>query len=165
MRELYILLPALAYGNKSMEGKTQLSVNLGPSERELISPPAANYCHEIKCFVLFGECQPFHGKTKEGKRKRKRKKKASRCRCWNLFARPLYQRQEKSRLFYTAGVQIAQLAKRQLAGGVRTCCYQLRLFLTGPKGDGDATYGQPNSQRVKAGTGVGNSSVSRGVMF
>lgn len=73
MRELYILLPALTYGNKSMEGKTQLSVNLGPSERELISPPAANYCHEIKCFVLFGECQPFHGKTKEGKRERKKK--------------------------------------------------------------------------------------------
>lgn len=66
MRELYIPLPALAYGNKSMEGKTQLSVNLGPLERELISPPAANYCHEIKHFVLFGECQPFNGKTRRG---------------------------------------------------------------------------------------------------
>lgn len=71
MRELYILLPALVYRNKSMEGKTQLSVNLGPLGRELISPPAANYCHEIKCFVLFGECQPFHGKTRRAKRKKK----------------------------------------------------------------------------------------------
>lgn len=68
MRQLYIPLPALAYGNKSMEGKTQLSVNLGPLERELISPPAANYCHEIKHFVLFGECQPFNGKTRRGRK-------------------------------------------------------------------------------------------------
>jgi len=91
MRDLYILLPALAYGNKSMEGKTQLSVNLEPSETELISPPTANYCHEIKRFVLFGECQAFNGKTRRGRggKQRKKPKKASYCRCWNLFARPL----------------------------------------------------------------------------
>lgn len=66
MRELYTLLPALAYGNKSVEGKTQLNVNLGPLQRKLISPPAANYCHEIKWFVLFGECQLFNGKRRRG---------------------------------------------------------------------------------------------------
>lgn len=98
---------------------------------------------------------------KEGKKK----KKKLYCRCWNLFARPLYQCQEKGRLFYTAGVQIAQLIKRQLAGGVSASCYQLRLFLMGPKDDGDVTYGQPNSQCMKEGAGVGNSSVSHGVMF
>lgn len=51
-----------------MEGKTQLGGNLGAPERELISPPpAANYCHEIKWFVLFGEHQPVDGKTKAEK--------------------------------------------------------------------------------------------------
>lgn len=62
-----MLLPALADGNKSMEGKTQLGGNLGAPERELINPPAANYCHEIKWFVLFGEHQPVDGKTKAEK--------------------------------------------------------------------------------------------------
>lgn len=99
--------PALAHENKSTEGKTQLSVNPGPLERELISPPAAYYCHEIKCFVLFGERQPFKEKTKEEKSQKENNnnnKKASHCRCWNLFARLLSQHQENGRLFATAGV-------------------------------------------------------------
>lgn len=117
--DLHRLLPALAHGNRSMEGKKQLSENPGSLERELISPPAAYYCHEIKCFVLFGECQPSKEKTKEEKAQKKKqnqKQKASRCRCWNLFARLLYQCQENGRLFATAGVHIAQLNKRSLVG-------------------------------------------------
>jgi len=57
-----------------MEGKTQLSENPGSLERELISPPAAYYCHEIKCFVLFGERQPSKEKTKEEKAQKEKTK-------------------------------------------------------------------------------------------
>lgn len=125
-----------------MEGKTQLSGNLGALERELISPPAANYCHEIKWFVLFGERQQVNGKTKAEKAQMEKKKIKHRAVTAGICLQDhVISAERKGRLLHPAGGQTAQFRKRQLGGGKRARCRQLGFVLKMPEGEGDILTG------------------------